>query len=55
MGEIMTKKRTTLDDRSLDLLMRISYRKEPLDDAEIKEIIDIWKTTKDRRIFSQDI
>lgn len=55
MGQIMTKKRCTLDDSSLDILMRISYRKEPLRDAEIKEITDIWKSTKDRRIFSSDL
>ena len=55
MGQIMTKKRCTLDDNSLDMLMRISYRKEPLRDAEIKEITDIWKSTKDRRIFSSEL
>ena len=55
MGQIMTKKRCTLDDSSLDMLMRISYRKEPLRDAEIKEITDIWKSTKDRRIFSSEL
>ena len=36
MGQIMTKKRSTLDDRSLDMLMRISYRKEPLNTVELK-------------------
>ena len=43
MGQIMTKKRCTLDDNSLDMLMRISYRKEALRDAEIKEPkIDVY-------------
>ena len=52
MGQIMTKKRCTLDDNSL---MRISYRKEPLNDTEIKEVTELWKKTKDRRIFSDDL
>ena len=52
MGQIMTKKRTTLDDNSLDTLMRISYHKEPLTSVEIKNTIDIWKNKCDRRIFS---
>ena len=55
MGQIMTKKRSTLDDKSLDMLMRISYRKEPLQNAEVKEIMDIWKGTRDRRIFSDEL
>ena len=55
MSQIMTKKRSTLDDKSLDMLMRISYRKEPLKTNELKEIIDIWKGLRDRRIFSNDV
>ena len=30
MGQIVTKKRTALDDNSLEMLMRISYNKTPL-------------------------
>ena len=45
IGRDMTKKRCALDDSSLDILMRISYRKELLKDSEIKEITDIWKST----------
>ena len=30
MGQIVTKKRTTLDDNSLEVLMRISYNKTPI-------------------------
>ena len=52
MGQIMTKKRTALDDSSLDTLMRISYHKEPLTSNEIKSTLDIWKNKCDRRIFS---
>ena len=52
MGQIMTKKRSTLDDNSLDLLMRISYRKKPFDVVEINQIFDSWKGMKERRIFN---
>ena len=55
MGQITMKKRCALDDRSLDLLMRISYRKEPLKNDKVKHITAIWKNTKDRRIFSENI
>ena len=55
MGQIMSKKRTALDDSSLDTLMRISYHKEPLTSNEIKSTLDIWKNKRDRRIFSSDI
>ena len=51
----MTKKRCTLDEKSLDMLMRISYRKEPFNTVEIKNIFDIWKNTGVRRIFSSEI
>ena len=30
MGQIVTKKRTALDDNSLEMLMRISHNKTPL-------------------------
>ena len=55
MGQIMTKKRCALDDKSLDLLMRIAYRKDPLQNHEINEITDIWKSLKDRRIFAENL
>ena len=47
----MTKQRTSLDSKSLDALMRISYRQEKFSDVELDEVIDIWKGKKDRRIF----
>ena len=55
MSQIMTKKRSTLDNKSLNMLMRILYRKEPMKTNELKEIIDIWKGLRDRRIFSNDV
>ena len=55
MGQIMTKKRCTLDEKSLDMLMRTSQRKEPFSTVEIKKIFDIWKNTGVRRIFSTEI
>ena len=49
----MMKKRCTLDDKSLDILMRISYRKEPFKTSEISQVFDIWKGMKERRIVSR--
>ena len=54
MGQIMTKKCCTLDDKSLDILMRISYRKEPFKTSEISQVFDIWKRMKEHRILSSD-
>ena len=54
MAQIMTKKRCTLDGKSLDILMRISYRKEPLQTGEVSQIFDIWKGMKERRILSNN-
>ena len=48
----MTKQRTSLDSKSLDALMRLSYRQQKFTDVEIHKILDIWKEKKDRRIFS---
>lgn len=55
MSQILTKKRCALDDKSLDMLMRISHRKDPLETHELNQVIDIWKGLKDRRIFSEEI
>ena len=55
MGQIMTKKRCALDDECLDMLMRISYRQEPLKSYELNQIIDTWKSLRDRRIFSEEV
>ena len=40
MGQILTKKRYALDDESLNMLMRISHRREPLKSHELNQIID---------------
>ena len=42
MGQIMTKKRCALDDESLDMLMRISHRQQPLKSHELNQKIDTW-------------
>ena len=54
MGQIMTKKRCGLHDESLDMLMRISYKQEPLKTHELNQLIDTWKSVRDHRIFSED-
>ena len=55
MGQIMTKKSCGLDNGSLDILMRISHRQEPLKSHELNQIIDTWKRLRDCRIFSEEV
>ena len=43
MSQIMTKKRCTLDEQSLDMLMRISYRVNPLTTLEVKTLLTFGK------------
>ena len=54
MGQIVTKKCTALDDNSLEMLMRISYNKTPLNTNDGKGVLDKWKKEKDRRIFANE-
>ena len=53
MKLIMTDKRTRLEPESLDSLMRISYNSKPLSTEEVNIVIDVWKTSRSRRIFSE--
>ena len=53
VGQIVTKKRTALDDNSLEMLMRISYNKTPLNTNDVKGVLDKWKKKKDRSIFAK--
>ena len=39
MGLMMTKKQCPLEDRSLDMLMRVSFFKDPLNIEEVKAIM----------------
>ena len=43
VGQIVTKKRTALDDNSLEMLIRISYNKIPLNTNDVKGVLDKWK------------
>ena len=52
MGQIVTKRRTALDDNSLEMLMRISYNKTQLNTNDVKGVLDKLKKEKDRRIFA---
>ena len=54
MGQTVTKKCTGLDDNSLEMLMRISYNKIPLNTNDVKGVLDKWKKEKDRRIFANE-
>ena len=53
MKLIMSDKRTRLDDKSSDALMRISFQSEPLTEHQIKVIISEWKNQRVRRIFAE--
>ena len=52
VGQIVTKKRTALDDNSLEMLIRISYNKIPLNTNDVKGVLDKWKKENDRKIFA---
>ena len=52
MGQIVTKRRTALDDNSLEMLMRISYNKTQLNTNDVKGVLNKLKKEKDRRIFA---
>ena len=54
MGQIVTKKCAALDDNSLEMLMRISYNKTPLNTTDVKGVFDKWMKDKDRRIFANE-
>ena len=55
MKLIMTNKRTNLDPKSFDSLMRISFKSNALCPEEINKIICIWSSQRNRCIFSQEI
>ena len=55
MGQIITKKHTSLDDNSLEMLMRISYHKNPLSMNGVKQVLDNLRGQKECRIFSSDL
>ena len=53
MKLIMTDKCTRLEPESLNSLMRISYDSEPLSTEKVNAVIDVWKTSRNRHIFSE--
>ena len=52
VGQIVTKKRTALDDNSLEMLIHISYDKILLNTNDVKGVLDKWKKEKDHKIFA---
>ena len=52
VGQIVTKKRTALDDNSLEMLIHISYNKILLNTNDVKGVLDKWKKENDRKIFA---
>ena len=55
MKLIMTIKRACLDDKSLNALMRISFKSKPLTQHQIKVIISEWKKQGFRCIFGESM
>ena len=55
MKLIMTDKRTRLDPKSLETLMRISHHTKPLNNDDVNNIISLWKSNRQRRIFYEEI
>ena len=55
MVQIMTKKKCALDIESLDMLMRISHKQDPLKSHELNQITDTWKSLRDHRIFAKEV
>ena len=45
---------SALDDNRLEMLMRISYNKTPLNTNDVEGVLDKWKKEKDRRIFANE-
>ena len=45
---------SALDDNSLEMLMRISYNKTPLNKNDVEGVLDKWKKEKDCRIFANE-
>ena len=54
MGQIVTKKRTALDDNILEMLMHISYSKTPLNTNDMKGVLDKWKKEEYCMIFANE-
>ena len=54
MGQIMVKKHSALDGNSLETLMRILYQKQSLNTNDIKQVLELWRNQKERKIFSSD-
>ena len=54
MGQIMTKKRTALDDNTLETLLHILYHKQSLNTTDVKQVLQLRRNQKEGRIFSSD-
>ena len=50
----MTKKHTALDDNSFETLMHMSYHKQFLNTNDVKQVLELQRNQKERRIFSSD-
>ena len=50
----MTKKHTALDDNSSETLMHISKHQQSLNTNDVKQVLELWRNQKERRIFLSD-
>ena len=51
----LTDKRTRLDTKSSDTLIRISFNSTTLVPEAVQQIVETWKRQRQRRIFFEDI
>ena len=51
---VMAKERAALDVSSLDVLLKLSYRKNEFENHEMNEGFDIWKCEKEQVVCSTD-
>ena len=54
MGQIMTKKRCSLDD-SIDFPWHISINKKSLTTKDTPQVVDIWSGLSEGRIFNDKL
>ena len=50
-----TNKRTRLDNKNLDGLMRMPFNRATLVPKAVQQIVKTWKRQHQRRTFSEDI
>ena len=52
--KLWQKKHTALDDNSSETLMHISKHQQSLNTNDVKQVLELWRNQKERRIFLSD-